>query len=307
MGEKQELEWRELKKVRTCKEDRRIEEDRACSNREPGGAVEQWVCAQRVHTQGVSERAAKGETKQKRGAVETRQGVTARMVPKEPAAENPETQAQLKTPVKKARSQGAYQASRREAAKTGVAKITAIRGVRHPQIKIEGDDITNLTLDREGTKVAQTRRPTKVNISLNPTYVKVYFVNSTRHKAACTRHKVACREERADLLGKERENEEITKRLKVRRRVVLSPKALLAVSKNRTEREECAKVIKERRGVHWIRNPTSRKTMKSERVETLAGVPAPKKTVSAKGEASDKECGMNSKYEPVIRNTKGEE
>ena len=60
-GEKQELEWRESKKMRTCKEDRRIEEDRvakvklveelrACSNREPGGAVERWICAQRVYT-----------------------------------------------------------------------------------------------------------------------------------------------------------------------------------------------------------------------------------------------------------------
>ena len=232
--------------MRTCKEDRRIEEDRVCSNREPGGAVEQWVCAQRVHTRGVSERATQWETEQKRGAVETRQGVTARTIPEEPAAKNPETQTQLKTPVKKAKAQGAYQASRREATKTTMAKITATRGIRHPRIKREGDDITSLTLDREGTRVAQTRRSTKVNISLNPTYVKVYFVNSTRHKTAFTRYKAVCREERADLSGKERENEEITKRLKVRRCIVLPPKALLVVPKGRTGREECTEVTKER-------------------------------------------------------------
>ena len=109
--------------MKTCKEDMRIEEDRACSNKEPRGAVEQWVCAQRVHTRGVSECAAQGETNQKRGAGETRQGVTARMVPEEPGAENSETQAQLKTPMKKARAQGAYQTSKREAAKIRVVKI----------------------------------------------------------------------------------------------------------------------------------------------------------------------------------------
>ena len=318
--------------MRTYVEDGRIKEDRACSNiepreaveqwacthrvltrgvserdnKEPRGAVEEWVCAHRVHTRRVSERDTQRETKQKRGVVETRQRTKARTIPEGPTQLNLEIQAQLKTPVKKERAQGAYQASRREAAKT-VAKFTTTRGVRHLRIKREGDDITSLTLDKEGTREAQTRRPNKVNISLNPTCEKVCFLNFTRHKATCTRHEAACRKERADLLGKERENGEITRRLKVRRRDLLLPKALLAMPQSRTEHEECDEVTKERRRICRNKNPTARETVKSERDKTLTGVPVHEKTISVKGEASNREGRTSSKHKPAIHNTKGEE
>ena len=169
--------------MRICKEDRRIEEDRVakvklveelrvCSNREPGRVVEQWVCGQRVYTRGVSKHAIQGETEQERGAVEPRQeGVTTRTLLEEPATETLGTQAQLKIPiVKKEKAQGAHQASRGEATKTRVGKITAARGARHPQVKLyrtkrEGDDIKSLMLDRASTRAAQARRPAKVTKS----------------------------------------------------------------------------------------------------------------------------------------------
>ena len=243
---------------------------------------------------------------QKRGAVETKQGAKTRVTPEGPAAKNLEIQAQLKKPVKKARTRGACQAPKRKAAKS-VAKVTATGGVRHPRIKRVLDDITSLTLDREGTKEAQIRRPNKVSISLNPTCVKEYFVNFTKQKTTCTRYKAACKVKRGDLSRKESELGEITRRLIVRKRDLLPPKALLAVLLLKIEREECDEVTKERRRVCKTQNPTARETVKHEQDGTLAGEPAHEKVVSTKGETLDREGRMNSRHELAAHSTEGEE
>ena len=106
-------------------------------------------------------------------------------------------------------------------------------------IYAEEEGVKGLEPDRVGTRAAQVRRPTKVTKSWNSTYVKISFVNSTRHKAAC-------REERACLLEKGRVYEEIKRRLLVERRVVLPPKELMVVPRGTTGREEHSKATKER-------------------------------------------------------------
>ena len=101
------------------------------------------------------------------------------------------------------------------------------------------DDIKGLVLDRAGTRATQVRRPTKVTESWNPTYVKVSFVNSARHKAAY-------REEKACLSEKGKVYEEITRGLQAERPAVLPPKELMVMLRGTTGCEEYSKANKEK-------------------------------------------------------------
>ena len=71
--------------------------------------------------------------------------------------------------------------------------------------------------DREETRVVQVRRPTEVIESWYPTFMKISYINSARHKGAC-------RVERDSILEKGRVYEEIEKGLLVERCTVLSPR-----------------------------------------------------------------------------------
>ena len=164
-----------------------------------------------------------------------------------------------------------------------------------------------MTLDREGTKEARTRRPNNVSISPNPTFVKEYFVNFTKQKNASTRYKTACKVERVDLSGKDSELGEITSGLIVWKRDLLPPKMLLAVPLLITEREECDEVTKEGSRICRTQNPTTRETVKREQEGKLAGELAHKKVVLARDVTSDRKGKTNSRHEPIAHSTGDEE
>ena len=204
--------------------------------------------------------------------------------------------------MEKARTRGACQAPRREAAKY-VAKIIATGGIGHSRTNTALDDITSSTLGREGTNEARTRRPNKVSISPNPTCVKEFFVNFTKQKNTCTRYKATCKVERVDLSGKDSKIEETTRGLIMWKRDLLPPKALLVVSLLITEREECHVITKKKRRVCRTLNPRTRETVKHGRDRKLARELAHKEIVSARGVTPDTKGRTNPRHEPAAHNT----